>query len=224
MKILIVEDEPKTAAFLKQGLSENGFVVDCADNGQEGFFLALTESYHLIILDGMLPKMDGFDVIRGIRQKYPHIPILFLTARDAIQDKLRGFELGADDYLVKPFIFAELLARVRSLLRRGEIPCEPDVIQIADLWIEPRSYRIMRSGQKLELTQKEFALILLFARYPGQILSRTRIAEEIWDMNFNSDLNIIDVAVRRLRRKLDDPFPSKLIRTVRGIGYVLENH
>jgi two-component system, OmpR family, copper resistance phosphate regulon response regulator CusR len=222
MKILVVEDEQKTAAFLKKGLSENGFVVDTADNGQEGFFLALTEHYDLIILDVMLPKLDGFGVITGIRQKSPHIPILFLTARDSLQDKVKGLELGADDYLVKPFAFAELLARVRSLLRRGEVVREPDTLQIADLHIDPLSYRASRAGQRLELTQKEFALLLLLARHHGEVLSRTRIAEQVWDMNFDSDLNTIDAAVRRLRRKLDDPFEEKLIQTVRGVGYVLE--
>jgi two-component system copper resistance phosphate regulon response regulator CusR len=221
MKILVVEDELKTSAFLKKGLTEQGFVVDCAHDGQEGFFLALTEYYDLIILDVMLPKLDGFGVITGIRQKHPHLPILFLTARDALQDKVRGLELGADDYLVKPFAFAELLARVRTLLRRGEVR-EPDRLKIADLSIEPLRYRATRAGKRLDLTQKEFALLLLFVRHKGEVLSRTLIAEQVWDMNFDSDLNIIDVAIRRLRRKLDDPFDEKLIHTIRGVGYVLE--
>lgn len=221
MKILVVEDEFKTSAFLKKGLSENGFIVDCASDGQQGFFLALTEHYDLIILDVMLPQLDGFSVITGIRQKHPHLPILFLTARDALQDKVKGLELGADDYLVKPFAFTELLARVRSLLRRGDI-CKSDVLQIADLCIDPMRYRATRHGQRLDLSQKEFSLLLLFARQQGHVLSRTLIAEQVWDMNFDSDLNTIDVAVRRLRRKLDDPFPEKLIHTIRGVGYVLE--
>lgn len=221
MKILVVEDELKTSAFLKKGLTEHGFVVDCANDGQEGFFLALTEYYDLIILDVMLPKLDGFSVISGIRQKYPHLPVLFLTARDALQDKIRGLELGADDYLVKPFAFAELLARVRTLLRRGEVR-EPDILKIADLSIEPLRYRATRAGKRLDLTQKEFALLLLLVRHKGEVLSRTLIAEQVWDMNFDSDLNIIDVAIRRLRLKLDDPFEEKLIHTIRGVGYVLE--
>lgn len=221
MKILVVEDELKTSAFLKKGLTEHGFVVDCANDGQEGFFLALTEHYDLIILDVMLPKLDGFGIITGIRQKHPHLPILFLTARDALQDKVRGLELGADDYLVKPFAFAELLARVRTLLRRGEIR-EPDVVNIDDLLVEPLRHRATRAGKRLDLTQKEFALLLLFVRHQGEVLSRTLIAEQVWDMNFHSDLNIIDVAIRRLRRKLDDPFDEKLIHTIRGVGYVLE--
>ena len=222
MKILIVEDELKTASFLKQGLTEHGFTVDCAHNGQDGFFFALTEHYDLIILDAMLPKLDGFSVITGIRQKYPHLPILFLTARDALQDKIKGFELGADDYLVKPFAFAELLARVRRLLHRGEVVREPDTLQIADLYIDPLRYRAVRAGRRLDLTQKEFALLLLLARHHHQVLSRTLIAEQVWDMNFDSDLNTIDAAIRRLRRKLDEPFDNKLIHSVRGVGYVLE--
>lgn len=221
MKILIVEDEQKTAAFLKKGLNENGFVVDCATDGQEGFFLALTEHYDLIILDVMLPKLDGYGVITGIRQKHPHIPILFLTARDALQDKLKGLELGADDYLVKPFAFAELLARIKTILRRGKMR-ESEILQIADLQIDPLSYRATRAGQRLELTQKEFALLLLLARHEAEVLSRTLIAEQVWDMNFDSDLNTIDAAIRRLRLKLDEPFDIKLIHSVRGVGYVLE--
>ena len=221
MKILVVEDEVKTEAFLRQGLMENGFTVDSAMDGQEGFFLALTEDYDLIILDVMLPKLDGFQVIAGIRQKHPNVPILFLTARDELEDKVRGLELGADDYLVKPFAFAELLARIRSILRRGEVR-EPDTLQIADLLIDPMSYRATRAGQRLDLTQKEFALLLLLARHHGDVLSRTLIAEKVWDMNFDSDLNTIDAAVRRLRRKLDEPFKEKLIHTIRGVGYVLE--
>jgi two-component system copper resistance phosphate regulon response regulator CusR len=221
VKVLVVEDELKTASFLKKGLTENGFIVDCAENGQEGFFLALTEHYDVIILDVMLPKLDGFGVVTGIRQKHPHVPILFLTARDTLQDKVKGLELGADDYLVKPFAFIELLARVRSLLRRGEV-CKTAVLQIEDLYIDTMRYRATRNGQRLDLTQKEFSLLLLFAKHQGHVLSRTLIAEQVWDMNFDSDLNTIDVAVRRLRRKLDDPFSEKLIHTIRGVGYVLE--
>lgn len=221
MRILIIEDEQKISDFLKKGLLEHGFVVDCAGNGQDGLFYALTESYDLIILDVMLPKLDGWSILTAIRQKFPHLPVLFLTARDDVSDKVKGFELGANDYLAKPFAFAELLARVRSLLRRGE-PRESSLIQISDLQIDPLRYRATRAGKRLELTQKEFALLLLFARHPGEVLSRTLIAEKVWDMNFDSDINTVDVAIRRLRRKLDDPFEKKILHTMRGAGYVLE--
>lgn len=221
MRILIIEDELKTSAFLKKGLMESGFIVDCSENGEDGLFYALTESYDLIILDVMLPKLDGWSIVAAVRQKHPSLPILFLTARDAIHDRVKGLELGADDYLIKPFAFSELLARVRSVLRRGEVR-EPEVISIADLQIDPLRYQITRGTQRLELTQKEFALLLLLARHHGEVISRTLIAEKVWDMNFDSDINTVDVAIRRLRRKLDDPFEKKLIHTVRGVGYVLE--
>lgn len=221
MRILIIEDELKTRTFLKKGLTEAGFTVDSVDNGQDGLFHALTENYDLIILDVMLPKLDGWAIISAIRQQKAHLPVLFLTARDAVHDKVKGLELGADDYLIKPFAFSELLARVRTLLRRGEIR-QVDVINIADLHIDPIRYLVTRANQRLELTQKEFALLLLLARHKHEVLSRTLIAEQVWDMNFDSDINTVDVAIRRLRRKLDDPFEKKLIHTVRGVGYVLE--
>jgi two-component system copper resistance phosphate regulon response regulator CusR len=221
MRILIIEDELKTLQFLKKGLGENGFVVDCANDGQEGLFQAQIEPYDLIVLDIMLPKLDGWGVLKALRKTSPHLPVLLLTARDTVEDKVKGLELGADDYLVKPFAFSELLARVRSLLRRGETR-EPALIQIEDLTIDPLRYRVTRAHNRLELTQKEFSLLLLLARHTGEVLSRTLISEKVWDMNFDSDINIVDVAIRRLRRKLDNPYEKKFIHSVRGVGYVLE--
>lgn len=221
MKILIVEDEEKTAAFLSKGLIENGFIVDVAKDGQDGLFLAQTESYSLIILDVMLPIIDGWTIAKEIRNTSKQVPILFLTARDAIEDRVKGLEIGADDYLIKPFAFTELLARVKSLLRRGQVP-QVDVIQIADLQIDLIRHKVTRANKELDLTPKEFALLVLLAKRKGEILTRTMIAEQIWDMNFDSDSNVVDVVVRRLRNKVDYPFPKKLIQTVRGVGYVLE--
>jgi two-component system, OmpR family, copper resistance phosphate regulon response regulator CusR len=221
MRILIIEDELKTAAYLCQGLSEHGFIVDIADQGEDGLHLARTGPYDLIVLDVMLPERDGWSVLAALRRSGTHTPVLFLTARDAIHDRVKGLELGADDYLVKPFAFSELLARVRSLLRRS-LPQQPDIVHIADLEIDLLRFKATRAGQRLDLTPKEFALLSLLARHTGEVLSRTLIAEQVWDMNFASDTNVVDVAVRRLRRKVDDPFISKLIHTVRGVGYVLE--
>ncbi len=220
MRILIVEDEKKTAAYLKKGLSENGFVVDAAHQGDEGLSLATSKDYDLIILDVMLPGLDGWSVLGELRKQAKQIPVLFLTARDRVEDKVKGLELGADDYLVKPFAFSELLARVRSILRRGDARSS-DTLQVADLEIDFLKHSAMRAGKHLDLTPKEFLLLSLFARRKGEVLSRTLIAEQVWDMNFESDTNVVDVAVRRLRRKVDDPFTQKLIRTIRGVGYVL---
>ncbi len=221
MRILVIEDEVKTAKFLKKGLGEAGFVVDVTHNGQNGLELAKHVAFDLIILDIMLPGLDGWEVLTGLRQAGKVTQVLVLTARDSVHERVRGFELGADDYLVKPFAFSELLARVRSRLRR--LPARPqDVVRMADLEVDLLRHRATRAGQRLELTTKEFLLLSLLARRAGEVLSRTVIAEAVWDMNFDSETNVVDVSVRRLRSKVDDPFTSKLIHTVRGSGYVLE--
>ena len=220
MRILLVEDEPKTAAYASKGLTEQGFVVDIAQNGVDGQHLALSSDYDLIVLDVMLPAVDGWTILKEIRRR-KQTPVLFLTARDEVADRVKGLELGADDYLVKPFAFSELLARVRSVLRRGAQQGDGR-IKIADLEIDPARRRVQRAGKRIDLTAKEFALLDYLARHPGEVLSRTLIAEHVWDMNFDSDTNVVDVAMRRLRAKIDDPFDAKLIHTIRGVGYVLE--
>ncbi len=221
MKILVVEDEPKTASYLRNGLIENGFVVDVSTQGDDGLQAALTDGYDLVILDVLLPERDGWSILSSLRAAGRSMPVLFLTARDAVQDRVKGLELGADDYLVKPFAFSELLARVRSVLRRGPNR-HPDVLRVADLEIDVTRHHAVRGGQRLHLTPKEFLLISLLARRAGEVLSRTFIAEQVWEMNFDPGTNVVDVHVRRLRSKVDDPFERKLIRTVRGLGYVLE--
>jgi two-component system copper resistance phosphate regulon response regulator CusR len=221
MRILIIEDEKKAAAFLRKGLTESGFVADVAATGEEGLFRALTLDYDLVILDAMLPQRDGWSVLAELRGRGKSMPVLFLTARDAVPDRVKGLELGADDYLVKPYAFTELLARVRALLRRRS-ERQPDVLQIADLRIDLLGNKTQRGSTRIDLAPKEFALLSLLARRQGEVLPRSVIAEQVWDMHFEGDSNVVDVAVRRLRRKVDDPFPVKLIHTVRGMGYVLE--
>jgi two-component system copper resistance phosphate regulon response regulator CusR len=223
MKILIVEDEPKTGDYLKQGLTEAGFSVDLARDGHDGLHLALTESHDLAILDVMLPGKDGWAVLAGIRRAGKDLPVMFLTARDAVDDRVKGLELGADDYLVKPFAFSELLARVRTLLRRGSKSTATEFLRAADLELDLLRRRVSRAGQRIDLTAKEFALLELLLRRQGEVLPRSLIASQVWDMNFDSDTNVIEVAMRRLRAKVDDAFEPKLIRTVRGMGYVLED-
>jgi len=221
MRILIVEDEKKTASFLQKGLSENEFIVDLADNGNTGLNLAKKMDYDVIILDIMLPGRDGWSILQELRDYGIQTPILFLTARDAVHDRVKGLDLGADDYLVKPFAFSELLARIRVLLRRGK-ERKSEVFQVADLTIDLVQHRAVRSGKILDLTPKEFLLLSLFTRHTGEVLSRSLIMDQIWNINFNNDTNVLDVAVRRLRRKVDEPFREKLIHTVRGVGYVME--
>jgi two-component system copper resistance phosphate regulon response regulator CusR len=221
MKILIIEDEPKTAGFLRKGLSEAGYVVDVAGDGIQGLHLALEFDFDLIVLDVMLPGLDGWQVLVRMREAGRKAQVLMLTARDAVHYRVQGFELGADDYMIKPFAFSELLARVRSLMRRAA-PRASETLCLADLEIDLLRHRTIRAGQKLDLTAKEFLLLTLLARRAGEVLSRTLIAEMVWDMNFDSDTNVVDVNVRRLRSKVDDPFPVKLIHTVRGAGYVLD--
>ncbi|MFZ2327377.1 MAG: heavy metal response regulator transcription factor [Rhodoferax sp.] len=223
MKILIVEDEPKTGDYLKQGLSEAGFTVELARDGVDGLHFGLTEAYDLAILDVMLPGIDGWGILAGIRKAGKDMPVLFLTARDRVEDRVKGLELGADDYLVKPFAFSELLARVRSLLRRGTKANVAEFLRAADLELDLMRRRVTRAGKRIDLTVKEFALLELLLRRKGEVLPRSLIASQVWDMNFDSDTNVIEVAMRRLRVKLDDNFEPKLIRTVRGMGYVLEN-
>jgi two-component system, OmpR family, copper resistance phosphate regulon response regulator CusR len=221
MHILIIEDDERTSAYLKKGFTENGFTVDITHDGQDGLFQATTIHYDIIILDNMLPKLDGWHVITAIRKQGFEMPVLMLTARDAIYDRVKGLQLGADDYLIKPFAFSELLARVRTLLRRGQVR-QVDRYKAFDLEVDLNRHKVMRGGKTIHLTSKEFNLLLLFLRRKGELLSRTFIAEQVWDMNFDSDTNIVDVAVRRLRQKIDDNHDVKLLRTIRGVGYVLE--
>ncbi|WP_339900456.1 heavy metal response regulator transcription factor [uncultured Gilvimarinus sp.] len=222
MRILVVEDEIKTGDYLRQGLTEAGFMVVLARNGLDGHHIAMTESFELIILDVMLPDIDGWRILQALREAGKPTSVLFLTARDSVADRVKGLELGADDYLVKPFAFVELLARVRTLLRRGTASTVSDHIKIADLTLDLPRRRAMRGGRKISLSHKEFCLLEFMARRQSEVLPRSLIASQVWDMNFDSDTNVIDVAIRRLRAKIDDDFPTKLIHTVRGMGYKLE--
>jgi two-component system, OmpR family, copper resistance phosphate regulon response regulator CusR len=220
MRLLVIEDEPKTVQYLKKGLEESGFAVDTARTGTDGLHQALTEDYDLVVLDVMLPGLNGWDVVQKLREK-KETPVLFLSARDELDDRVHGLELGGDDYLVKPFAFVELLARIRTLLRRGPVR-EAEHLVIDDLEIDVIKRRVKRGGARIDLTPREFSLLHLLARKRGEVLSRTQIASYVWDMNFDSDTNVVEVAVRRLRAKVDDPFRLKLIHTVRGMGYVLD--
>ncbi len=221
MRILIVEDDQRSREFLVKGLTESGYVADSAADGEGGLFQAIEHDYDLVVLDVMLPVMDGWRVLERMRARGRQMPVLFLTARDAVQDRVKGLELGADDYLVKPFAWAEFLARVRTLLRRGPAR-QAEVVQIADLELDIPRMKARRGGKVLDLTAKEFQLLCLLARRSGEVLSRTTIAEQVWDMNFSTDSNAVDVAMGRLRRKVDEPFPKRLIHTLRGLGYVME--
>jgi two-component system copper resistance phosphate regulon response regulator CusR len=222
MKLLVVEDELKTAGFLKRGFGEAGFLVDIASDGVAGMNMIQSSKYDLIVLDIMLPGLDGLKILAWMRQSGIQTPVLMLTARDSTPDRVAGLELGADDYLVKPFAFSELLARARTILRRPPLR-EPAILRVGDLELDLAAHRATRTGQRLELTSREFALLALFVRRAGEVLTRSFIAESVWDVSFQGDTNVVDVSVRRLRGKVDDPFTRKLIRTVRGVGYVLEN-
>ena len=222
LKILVIEDDKKTASYLERGLTENGFVVDVCHNGEDGLHQAKTVEYDLIVLDVMLPKQDGWSVISELRRSGKETLTLFLTAKDDVLDRVKGLDLGADAYLVKPFAFSELIAQIRTLFRRSPSR-QPSVIQIADLEIDFLQHRANRGGKRMDLTPKEFALLVFLARRTGEILSRTLIADQVCNMHFDSDTNVVDVHIRRLRSKVDDPFPKKLIHTVRGMGYILRN-
>ena len=220
MRVLVVEDESKMAALLRRGLQEEGFAVDIAANGEDGSWMGVENDYDVILLDVMLPDVDGFEVCRRLRAAGRWAPILMLTARAGVQDRVAGLDAGADDYLTKPFSFDELLARVRALLRRG--PSErPPVLSVGDLVLDPATRRVSRGDEEIDLTPKEFGLLDLFLRHPGEALSRARILEHVWDFAYEGDSNVVDVYIRYLREKIDRPFGRRSIETVRGVGYRL---
>ncbi|MGH8069412.1 MAG: response regulator [Candidatus Entotheonellia bacterium] len=221
MRILVVEDEKKVASFIKKGLEEEGYAVDVAADGEEGLAMALARVHDLLILDIRLPKMDGLRVLQALRQDHVTAPVLLLTVRATIEDKVLGLDAGADDYLTKPFAFQELVARVRALLRR-RAEAEPTVLQIGDLRLDPARRIVCRGGEKIDLTPREFALLDYFMRNPGRVLTRTMIAEHVWDYSFDTSTNVIDVYVNYLRKKIDTAREPKLLHTVRGVGYVLK--
>jgi DNA-binding response OmpR family regulator len=222
MRILLVEDEKKLADLIARALKAERYAVDTANDGQSGWELADTYNYDFVILDLMLPVLSGTEVLRRIRRKNQHVPILILTARDATEEKVKNFEAGADDYLTKPFTFAELLVRVKALLRRGPVSRD-SVLRVGDLEVDRLSQQVRRGGRKIELTAKEYALLEYLATNPGRVFSRTMIIEHVWDQSFEGLTNIVDVYVRHLRSKVDDNFTTKLIRTVRGVGYSLSD-
>ena len=222
MRILVIEDEKKTASFVERGLREAGFVVDLTDDGEKGLQLALTGRHDLLILDVMLPTRDGWSIVSELRRVNVSMPVLFLTARDSVPDRVKGFDLGADDYLVKPFALSELMARMRSLLRRPQERQE-EILRVSDLQVDVRRHKAVRGNTSLNLTAKEFLVLSHLARAVGGVVSRTEIIEQVWDMNFDSDTNVVEVMIRRLRAKVDDPFKKKLIHTIRGVGYVLKD-
>jgi len=221
MRILLIEDEKKTAAFITKGLTEAGYTMEVARDGETGLQLALEKRFDVLLVDVMLPKKDGWTVVDELRAKGVHRPILFLTARDSVPDRVKGLELGADDYLVKPFAFSELVARIRSLLRRSEVQQE-EQLRIEDLELDTRRNRAVRGGKPLHLTSKEFLLLAQLVRAAGEVVSRKEIENHVWGIDFQTGNNVLDVMVRRLRAKVDDPYPKKLIHTVRGAGYVLK--
>jgi len=222
MRILVVEDEVKTATFLEKGLQEAGYAVQTTRDGESGLAAARSGQFDLVIVDVMLPKKDGWAMVRQLRQQDFGAPILFLTARDALADRVKGLDLGADDYVVKPFEFAELLARIRTLLRRAPGSAHPEHLRVHDLEIDTVRQRAARAGVPLNLTPKEFLLLSHLARSAGEVISRNQIVEHLWGSGFQTETNVVDVVVRRLRAKVDDPFPAKLVHTIRGVGYVLK--
>lgn len=223
MRILLIEDEVKTADYMRQGLTESGYVVDVSNNGVNGCHLALTYNYDAIILDINLPEMEGWDVLKKIRE-HKEAGIIIVSARGRLEEKVRGLDLGADDYIVKPFQFPELLARIKTLIRRTDSsPLSPDVLVVDDLQLDQGRHRAVRAGKRIDLTAKEFTLLHFLMRHAGEVLTRTQVVSTVWDINFDCDTNVVEVAIRRLRAKIDDPFDRKLIHTLRGVGYVLES-